>query len=54
MSPGMLSFLEESRRVDTRAMRSVLGVVPRHVTHESGLRAALAEEAAGAPEGTLS
>jgi nucleoside-diphosphate-sugar epimerase len=54
LSPGMLSFLEESRRVDTRAMRSVLGVVPRHATHESGLRAALAEEAAGAPEGTLS
>jgi nucleoside-diphosphate-sugar epimerase len=54
LSPGMLSFLEESRRVDTRAMRATLGVVPRHTTHESGLRAALAEEAAAARDGTVS
>lgn len=54
LSPGMLSFLEESRRVDTRAMRATLGVVPRHATHESGLRASLAEEAAAVRDGTVS
>ena len=54
LSPGMLSFLEESRRVDTRAMRATLGVVPRHATHESGLRAALAQEAAAVRDGTVS
>jgi hypothetical protein len=54
LSPGMLSFLEESRRVDTQAMRTTLGVVPRHSTHESGLRAALAEEAAAIRGGTVS
>jgi nucleoside-diphosphate-sugar epimerase len=54
LSPGMLSFLEESRRVDTQAVRAALGVVPRHATHESGLRASLAEEAARAVDGRLS
>ncbi len=54
LSPGMLSFLEESRRVDTRAMRETLDVVPRHATHESGLRAALAEEAAATRGVTVS
>jgi nucleoside-diphosphate-sugar epimerase len=43
LSPAMLSFMEESRRVLTTAMREVLGVQPRYARHEDGLRASLAE-----------
>jgi nucleoside-diphosphate-sugar epimerase len=36
-----LSFLRESRIVDTRRMRDVLGVVPRYTNPEAGIRASL-------------
>lgn len=36
-----LSFLRESRRIDTRKMREVLGVVPRYSNPEDGVRASL-------------
>lgn len=36
-----LSFLEESRRLDTRKMREVLKVVPRYADAEDGIRASL-------------
>ena len=39
---GMLEFLLESRRVDTRRMREEFGVVPRHDL-DSGVAASLAE-----------
>ena len=42
IGPGMLEFLFESRRVDTRRMRDELGVVPRHDL-DSGIAASLAE-----------
>ena len=42
IGPGMLEFLFESRRVDTRRMRDELGVVPRHDL-DSGVAASLAE-----------
>lgn len=42
IGPGMLEFLVESRRVDTRRMRDELGVVPRHDL-DSGIAASLAE-----------
>jgi len=38
---GRLSFLEESRRLDTRKMREVLGVTPRYANAEDGIRASL-------------
>jgi len=48
-SPMRLSFLSESRRVDTSKMRRVLGVTPRYANPEDGIRASLeAEAAAGA------
>jgi nucleoside-diphosphate-sugar epimerase len=37
LSPGMLSFLSESRRLDTRRMREELGVEPRYPTLQEGL-----------------
>ncbi len=43
VSPGMLEFLVESRRVDTTRMREELGVVPRHANLESGIAASLGE-----------
>ncbi|MCJ7451821.1 MAG: SDR family oxidoreductase [Steroidobacteraceae bacterium] len=43
VSPGMLEFLIESRRVDTTRMREELGVVPRHANLESGIAASLRE-----------
>jgi len=43
ISPGMLAFLAESRRVDNRRMREVLGVVPRYGRVDDGIRASLAE-----------
>jgi len=36
-----LSFLRESRRIDTRKMREVLGVMPRYSNPEDGIRASL-------------
>lgn len=36
-TPAMLSFLEESKRLDTRRMREELGVLPRYPDLESGL-----------------
>ena len=43
ISPGMLSFLVESRRVDNRRMREELGVEPRYARLEAGIAASLAE-----------
>jgi nucleoside-diphosphate-sugar epimerase len=43
ISPGMLAYLVESRRVDTRRMRSELGVVPRYPTVAAGVAASLEE-----------
>ena len=40
-SPMRLSFLSESRRVDTTKMREVLGVTPRYANPEDGIRASL-------------
>lgn len=42
-SPTRLSFVRESRRLDTRRMREVLGVHPRYADLEEGIRASLAE-----------
>lgn len=39
-----LSFLAESRRVDTSKMRSVLGVKPRYADAAQGIRASIAED----------
>lgn len=36
-----LSFLRESRRIDTSKMRDVLGVIPRYSNAEDGIRASL-------------
>lgn len=44
-SPQRLSFMSESRRVDTTKMRSVLGVVPRYANPEDGIRASLCRSA---------
>lgn len=38
-----LSFLEESRRLDNRKMREVLGISPRYANAEEGIRASLQE-----------
>jgi nucleoside-diphosphate-sugar epimerase len=43
ISPGMLAYLVESRRVDTSRMLNELGVVPRYPTVASGVAASLAE-----------
>lgn len=45
-SPQRLSFMTESRRVDTTKMRRVLGVIPRYSNPEDGIAASLAEESA--------
>ena len=42
-SPMRLSFLRESRRVDTQRMREVLGVSPRYADAADGVRASLEE-----------
>lgn len=42
-TPMRLSFLRESRRVDTSKMRDVLGVTPRYANAEDGIRASLQE-----------
>ena len=39
-----LSFLSESRRIDTRRMREALGIMPRYANAEDGIRASLAEQ----------
>lgn len=43
-TPMRLSFLRESREVDTTKMRDVLGVIPRYANAEDGIRASLVEE----------
>ncbi len=43
ISPGMLAYLVESRRVDTSRMLNELGVVPRYPSVASGVAASLAE-----------
>ena len=43
-SPQRLSFMLDSRRVDTTKMREVLGVTPRYANPEDGIRASLLEE----------
>jgi nucleoside-diphosphate-sugar epimerase len=43
-SPMRLSFLRESRIVDTRKMREVLGVVPEYTNPADGIAASLKEE----------
>lgn len=45
-SPQRLSFMTESRRVDTTKMRRVLGVTPRYSNPEDGIASSLAEESA--------
>lgn len=40
-SPSRWSFLEESRHLDARKMREVLGVTPRYADAEDGIRASL-------------
>jgi nucleoside-diphosphate-sugar epimerase len=49
ISPGMLAFLVESRRVDNRRMREELGVVPRYQRLDDGIAASL--DGMRAPEG---
>jgi nucleoside-diphosphate-sugar epimerase len=44
LKPGMLSYLDESRRVDNRRMREELGVELLYPTLDAGLRASLAAE----------
>src|SRR5512139_1619167 len=44
MSPGMLSYLSESRRLDVRRMREELGVTPRYPDLAAGLPSCLAKE----------
>lgn len=46
-SPMGREFLRESRRLDVRRMREVLGFEPRYTDPVAGIRAALAEEAGG-------
>ena len=48
ISPGLLAFLRESRRVDNRRMREELGVELRHARLEDGIAASLAEMQSGA------
>jgi len=42
-TPMRLSFLRESRRIDTTRMRDVLGVTPRYANAGDGIRASLQE-----------
>lgn len=43
-SPARLSFMAESRRVDTRKMRELLGVTPRYTNPEDGIASSLEYE----------
>lgn len=45
MSPGMLSYLSESRRIDARRMREELGVTLRYPDLAAGLPSCLGKEA---------
>ncbi|MCP5145662.1 MAG: SDR family oxidoreductase [Gammaproteobacteria bacterium] len=45
LSENMLSFLRESRRLDSSRIRDELGFIPRFATLDDGLRHALAEDA---------
>jgi nucleoside-diphosphate-sugar epimerase len=49
ISPGMLAYLVESRRVDTRRMREELRVTPRYDTVAAGVAASLEEMRARGP-----
>jgi len=49
ISPGMLAYLVESRRVDTRRMREELGLTPRYGTVAAGVAASLEEMRARGP-----
>jgi len=40
-TPNMLSFLEESKRLDNRRMREELAVIPRYPDLVSGLAASV-------------
>jgi len=44
-SPERMAFVDESRRLDTRRMREILGVRPRYANPEDGIRASLVEQA---------
>jgi nucleoside-diphosphate-sugar epimerase len=44
ISPGMLAFLCESRRVDNRRMREELAIEPRYADLDAGIAASLAEQ----------
>lgn len=44
LSPLRLSFLRESRKIDTTKMRQVLGVIPHYEDPEEGIRASLIAE----------
>jgi nucleoside-diphosphate-sugar epimerase len=46
-SPMRLSFLAESRVVDTTKMRKILGVTPKYADGADGIAASLAEESGG-------
>jgi nucleoside-diphosphate-sugar epimerase len=43
LSPGMLEYLVESRRVDTTRMRRELGVIPRYASLAAGIAPSLEE-----------
>ena len=43
ISPGMLAFLTESRRIDNRRMREELGFVPRYADYRQGIKSSLVE-----------
>ncbi len=47
LSPGMLSYLNESRRMDNRRMREDLGVTLLYPSLEQGLKACAADTAPG-------
>ena len=50
LSPGMLSFVRESRRLDTTRLRRELGFRPRFTTLEAGIADCRAREHGGRPE----
>ncbi len=45
LSPGLLSYLSESRRIDNRRMREELGVSLRYPTLAAGIEASLEDDA---------
>lgn len=44
LSPGRLSFLNESRLLDTHVLRDALGVTPTYTFHRDGIAASLADD----------